>query len=518
MIRYTEGQTVGEWTVIKYEGKIKHRDRYLCRCVCGKEVSVQARTLTNGDSTSCGCMKAKNKHMDITGSKYGRLTVIRKDGTERNRTMWLCRCDCGKLFRCIGKNLVNGNTKSCGCINHGKGQIRKNIKGRTFGWLTAESYLGVVDGRSVWRCKCACGKTHDVQTYSLLSGIVKSCGCRHYKETDTYELAARFKKHPSTVVKAKKELFGALYVLNDREIKRLQEYFDARQRTPERSKGEIELCNFVASSCHFDVMVNDRELIAPKELDIYVPEKNLAVEFDGLYWHSEATGCTQGYHLSKTKACQEKGIRLIHIYDSEWRDKKDIVKSMIRSALGIYSRKIPARKCTVREVTDRQVVRDFFDSNHIQGAVYRHSLCLGLYYAGELVQACVFGKQHFGRDGSTELYRMVTLKDTQVLGGFSRLMSHCPYDSVVSYVSRRLFDASGYYAGGWVCDGTSAPSFCITDGVNTFSRHLFKKAAMLSRYDDLSEGMTEREMQVRHGFYRLWDCGTFRVRWNRQKA
>ena len=206
----------------------------------------------------------------------------------------------------------------------------------------------------------------------------------------------------------------------------------------------------------------------------------------------------------------------MHIYESEWRDKKDIVKSMLASALGIYERKEYARKLEVREVTNRKTVIDFFDNNHIQGAVHKYTLCLGLYKGDELLQAVVFGKQHFGKNGDFELYRMVTKINTQVLGGFSKLMEHCPYDKVVSYVALRMFDAKGYLAGKWKIAHQACPSFCITDGVNVYSRHLFKKEKCMEKFNNVTEDMTEREMQMKNGFYRLWDCGTYKVVWNRE--
>lgn len=131
------------------------------------------------------------------------------------------------------------------------------------------------------------------------------------------------------------------------------------------------------------------------------------------------------------------------------------------------------------------------------------------------MQVCVFGKQFFGRNGDIELYRMATKLNTQVLGGFSKLMKHCPWNTVVSYVALRMFDGRGYLAGKWKIEHIANPSFCITDGVNVYSRHLFKKEACLKKFDNVTEDMTEREMQVKNGFYRLWDSGTYKVRWTR---
>lgn len=510
-----KGKKFGYWTVVAYKGKVKSRDVWLCKCVCGKENVLQARTLLNGDTTSCGCVSNKKRVVSLKGKRFGRLVVSSFAYTKNRRAYWNCICDCGKQKIVSGHSLQSGNTTSCGCINHGIGQIRKNLKGKRFGHLTATKWLGVIDGRSIWECKCDCGNTTKVQGYSLLQGKIMSCGCKHYKESDTKELAEKYHRHTSTINLLKKQLFGEyVYVLNEKQLKVLDNYFNSCQQKG-YSKGEQKVLNFVKSIYNGNVLHNDRELIAPKELDIYIPEKHFAIEFDGLYWHSEVADCFSNYHLGKTKACMEKGVRLLHIYDSEWRDKQDICKSMIASALGIYERKEYARKCEVREIKDRKTVIAFFNANHIQGAVTKYSLALGLYKGDELLQAVVFGKQHFGKNGDMELYRMVTKINTQVLGGFSKLMEHSPFDTVVSYVALRMFDAKGYLAGKWKIESQAQPSFCITDGINMYSRHLFKKAECLKKFDNVTEDMTEREMQVKNGFYRVWDCGTYRVRWNR---
>lgn len=511
-----EGKKFGKWKVLSYEGKIKSRDVWLCECECGKRKIVQQRSLVNGTSVSCGCLREQKNRMSIVGQKFGKLSVVSFAYARNNHTYWNCICDCGNTFIASGKSMRSGNTSSCSCINHGKGQIRKNIKGKKFGFLEAVNYRGVINGHSVWTCKCECGNMVDVDISSLMSGNTLSCGCRHYPETDTKELAKLFNKHKSTINTVKNRLFGKGHnVLNEDEKERMRKYFDEVKRSKQVSKGEKEVASFVKSIYKGEVITNDRSVIAPKELDIYIPLKNLAIEYDGLYWHSEAGDCYSDYHLKKTNDCMNKGIRLMHIYSNEWEEKKSIVKSMIASALGVYERKEYARNLTVKEIKDKNTVIKFFDENHIQGAVHKYSLCLGLYKKDELLQAVVFGKQHFGKKGDTELYRMVTKKNTQVLGGFSKLMKHSPYNTVVSYVALRLFDAKGYLAGNWKIEHRAQPSFCITDGFCVYSRHLFKKNRCLEKFNNVTQDMTEREMQMRNGYFRLWDCGTYKVRWTR---
>ena len=255
--------------------------------------------------------------------------------------------------------------------------------------------------------------------------------------------------------------------------------------------------------------LNDRQTIKPFELDII--EGNIAVEFDGLYWHSNKP---KDYHLNKTKACENKDIRLIHIFEDEWRDKKEICKSLIRSALGKYERKYMARNLEFNTV-DKETAKQFLEENHIQGSC-RFIDAYGLYDNDELIQLVCFRKNFAQRNSKDiELARMVTKMGCQVVGGFSKLMKHCPYDYVTSFVDRRLFNASGYKNSGWNVIGESVPSYFYTDGVNRFNRQQYMKQTCIKMWPKLSQNLTEEEMCNANGLYRIYDCGCIKVEWHK---
>ena len=140
---------------------------------------------------------------------------------------------------------------------------------------------------------------------------------------------------------------------------------------------ENEILVFVSSIYGGKIKTNDRSVISPLELDEYIEEKKLAIELDGLYWHNDDVKPDYRYHLNKTELCEKVGIRLIHIFDSEWLNKKEIVKSRLKDVLGVFDKTVFARKCKVCEV-DSETSRKFQDTNHIQGAVGA-SVHLGLY-------------------------------------------------------------------------------------------------------------------------------------------
>ena len=121
------------------------------------------------------------KTNDLTGQKFGRLTVIKRIGRSKWRTpIWLCQCECGNIKDIRSKSLKNGETQSCGCLQKEKtSQISvKNLIGQKFGKLTVLYRAGPSNNREViWHCKCDCGKEIDVVAHSLTTGNTKSCGC-----------------------------------------------------------------------------------------------------------------------------------------------------------------------------------------------------------------------------------------------------------------------------------------------------------------------------------------------------
>ena len=276
------------------------------------------------------------------------------------------------------------------------------------------------------------------------------------------------------------------------------------------SVGEKEIYSFIKSIYNSEIIENDRKTIYPKELDIYIPKKNLAIEFDGLYFHSTKFGKDKNYHLSKTLACEEKGIRLIHIFEDEWLFKRPIVESIIKSALGIYEQKIFARKCVVKELDDK-TFKQFCNENHIQDEC-SSSERIGLFYNDELVQAVGFSKSRFSKN-ETELVRMVTKLNTQVVGGFSRLMKHFG-KNCISYIDRRLFDGKGYQSSGFKYVCTNRPNYYYVKELDRYHRMNFTKKNIAKKFPkEFDEKLTEEKNMKKLGFYRMYDCGTIKVKY-----
>ena len=220
------------------------------------------------------------------------------------------------------------------------------------------------------------------------------------------------------------------------------------------SDQEKELGEFVSSLCECEF--NNRTVIAPKELDIWIPSKNIAIEYNGEYWHdSDRVGKT--YHKDKTVSCEENGVQLLHIWAYDWINKHDIVKSIIRSKLG-KSDVLYARKCQVKIVSNSDV-RDFFNNTHLKG--HRNSsITFALMFNDEIVMAMSFSRH---REYEWELTRMASKLNTTVVGGMSRLLAafrkHTNARSVMSYVDRDISSGKSYYACGFELLKTTEPSY-----------------------------------------------------------
>ena len=273
------------------------------------------------------------------------------------------------------------------------------------------------------------------------------------------------------------------------------------------SKAELEILEFVQSLCP-DAIGSDRKQIAPFELDIFVPSKRVGIEHHGLIWHSDKY-THKNSHLNKLKLCQSSNIDLIQIYADEWENKQDIVKSLIASRLGVYEQRHYARKTQLKAVPTH-IARSFYNDNHMQG--YTHAKeHYGLYVDDVLLSMASFAPQRsILTNKSThdlELVRFVNKINTQVVGGFSKLLKAAKDRSIITYCDRRLFNGMGYRSVGfnWLRD--SQPSYYYTTGREREMRFKYQKHKLQSILETFDPKKSEGENMSDNGFYRIHDCG-----------
>jgi hypothetical protein len=295
-----------------------------------------------------------------------------------------------------------------------------------------------------------------------------------------------------------------------------------------KSSGEEAVSRFL--SIFTPVVQRDRTLIRPKELDIYLPEHKLAIEYCGEFWHSsgskEEEAAQRRKHIDKHKACAAAGIRLLTIYESEWLEHSLAIKRLLRNAVGKSKGKLMARKCKVREVS-HSAARDFYDDYHPQGGE-GNGVHYGLFWKGSLV-ACM--RFTFGANDRGKTKRAWTLTRyatrVTVAGGASRLFQafvreHTPAE-VKSFSDNRFFNGGMYKALGFTLEEELGPDYMVwspKNGLwskNHYQRRLIPKRlvghGVEDTFDPKTDPRTEAEMTYLMGCRRIYDCGKKRWVW-----
>jgi hypothetical protein len=276
-----------------------------------------------------------------------------------------------------------------------------------------------------------------------------------------------------------------------------------------KSHPEESVADYVASIYNGEIIRNSRSIIAPNELDIYIPEYKLAIELHGLFWHAEQKK-GKWYHRDKLLQCEECGIKLLQIYENEWADVntskvwKSIISHHINQSNVIYARKTEIRKPSKKEE------RLFLDQNHLQGFV--GSRCAyGLYYENQLVALMSFGKPRFNKAYDWELLRYCCALNTTVVGGASKVFKHFVSNntgSVITYADRRYSDGGLYRALGFDEKAPSPPcSQYIINWKETRNRMQFQKHKLVKILDDFDPKLTAYQNCLNNGYDRIWDAG-----------
>ena len=289
-----------------------------------------------------------------------------------------------------------------------------------------------------------------------------------------------------------------------------------RPKTYSSSKGEIEIVEYIKNVLNNNVKIieNSKNIIPPYELDIYLPDYNLAIEFNGLYWHSDKNNKDKFYHYNKTNLCLDKNIKLLQIFEDEWYFKKDIVKSIINSNLNIYEKIIYGRSCEFEIIGDKQLYKSFVDENHIQGYIHSRYM-FGLFYQNELVGIAGLDKSRYNKKFDYELIRLCFKKNYKIIGGFSKLIKNViKYFNgkltLISYVDRRYFDGSSYEKSNiFKFQGMTNPNyfyFNLNNG-KRYSRIQFQKHKLKDKLKYFNENLSEHENMILNNYTRVYDSG-----------
>lgn len=528
------GDRFGEWEVLSYEGNKK----YLCRCSCGTEKLVLRGNLLNGSSTSCG--HNKNHYGDLTGKQINEWTVLGKEGY-----LYKCQCSCGKIQLVGQKDLMSGRSKQCG---HGY-NIRTDITGQKFGKWTVLKYLG----NQMYLCQCSCENhtTRAIKKAALLNGQTTQCGCsKHDKAQQTLlerygdigpnrvnnprtpeqikavqqkeNLKAFILEHSDLGVIPQTDLATLLGVGLQRASALVKEYGleDLVQFNCTQSEDERNLARWLQSDLGCKVVTRDRQLLDGKEIDIYLPDYKIGIEYNGNYWHSYPVKDMK-YHQDKSIQAAKVGIRLIHIFEYEWKDSKiqekiknylyDIVKS--DSIDRIY-----ARNTVVSEISPAEQYK-FQDKYHLQGRATA-SIHLGIYCNADkdkkdLLGIMTFGKPRFTSQYEYELVRMCFKPKVSIVGGAQKMFKHfldmCKPKQILTYSDISKFTGGVYKQMGMKL---------VQDNSMTVPNYVWVRpqdSSFLNRYQTTkqklvdsgigSDDQTENDIMTWSGYVKVYDCG-----------
>lgn len=281
------------------------------------------------------------------------------------------------------------------------------------------------------------------------------------------------------------------------------------------SQGHKQISEFL-TSLGIEHLNNDRSIISPNELDIYIPTRKLAIEYDGLYWHREQS-VGKKYHIEKTQQCLQQGISLLHVFEDEWSNKQDVVKAIIKSKLGM-NQKIAARKTTIQQI-DHKTKKDFLNQYHIQGSDHHSGVDLGMLYDDRLVGVATFCKPRSVGvktrfEDYWELARMAFLPDTTVVGGVGKFLSHFKStgvaDGLYTFADLRYSNANNNgYNQLMVFSHLTTPNYWYFNAScqQKWHRYNFAKHMLPNKLPGFDPALTEFDNMTNHGFFRIWDCG-----------
>ena len=526
------GQQINEWYVIKYLGNQK----YLCRCSCGKEKAVYSSALRSGASKSCGHSGRVYEDVKV-GNTYGMLKVKRYLGDGK----WECKCKCGRSVTALGKYLKNGRIVSCG--NH----KMDDLTGKTFGYWKVIKYAGNLR----WTCQCKCGTIRDVLAQALKSGRSQSCGCGGQDVAANYREKMLAKYGDISINRANnpRQPWQIEIIANKNKLRQYLIDFEAKNnRKPtitdlsrlldtsfsplaklihkfefeslvdlysNFSMKELDLLNYIKQIYSGEIITHDREIIKPYELDIVIPEKHIALEFNGNYWHSELVIADKMYHSKKTELCNKAGYRLIHIFEYEWDLNNIKIKQFIYNVLD-QPNILYARNTKVVDISKEQA-DSFISEYHLQG-IAKANIFIGLIYNNELIGVMTFGPPRFNSKYQYELIRLAYKSGTRVVGGTSKMLKYFidkyKPQSIISYSDRAKFSGKTYTSIGMKHLLASKPGYVWSNGNNSV---VTRYNSMKHKLVDAGLGdnsQSETDIMISLGYYRIYDCGHNLFIWN----
>ena len=498
------GKTFGDWHVDSFAGN----HSWNCTCSCGKKSVVDGYQLRSGRSTSCG--HATTGFKDLTGQTIGDLKVVQYVGDHK----WNCICKCG-LPRVVDSWTLRTNVDKFGFYrcNH------KIAIGMRSGKLVVTKINA--DGTIV--CHCDCGKDIVLQRRQMQSGHNKSCGClrENVKSREDVLKAIKQFKDRTGVDPFAEDLANELEMGMTATYRYLDDY--GLRYLMDRtygSRGEAELASlYPGQTAHVRNILGD-----DRELDLYYPDRKIALEYNGSFWHS-ADRKAENYHQTKQLLCANKNIHLVQVFSYEWNNadtKKKIIDYLNSLMYPEKLTRVYARDVIVDDMIDQQEAYEFERLYHIQNkAVSSINIGLRDKDSHELLQLMTFGRPRFNSNYQYELIRYVNKSELAIVGGAEKMFSHFvkSYDpkQIISYCDLQKFTGKVYDRLGFKLDGITKPNYkwVSRDEKDVLSRYETQKKNLADFGYDI-DSMTEDDIMTLRGYFKVYDCGNLRFIWSPQ--
>lgn len=262
------------------------------------------------------------------------------------------------------------------------------------------------------------------------------------------------------------------------------------------SRTEKEIATFIKDNYKGIVVENDREVLNGKELDIYIPKKKLAIEYNGTYWHGyrpdTSISVKQFKKIIEEKRllCQKLGIRLITIDEADYIERKDVINRFLLDAI-LPRKRIYARECNIKELTTKEA-KQFFNEYHING--YRGGyIKYGLIYDGEIICAAVFGKN---KKYENECIRLAYKTGIDVIGGWEKIRKHFnkPF---LHYVNLKYFSG----------ENKTGCGYRVWLHKHLYSRQQTQKQKLVKLINNYDDSISDFQNCLNNGAIIIFDLG-----------
>jgi len=465
--------------------------RILCKCICGLEKPIDYRSLLNKVTNSCGCQTTKlreNSTLKIYGVKNASQSTF------------------------IRKKIESTSLERLGVRNPSQSELIKQKKVITLQQNYGDSY---VSSSQVPEIKMKIEQTN-LHRYGAKSPLESSIIQEKIIQTNLHKYGTKYQLSRPEVHKKSKETNLTNYGVENltqlpQNRNRLKIWCEENPEKLHSSKDELELLLWLQK--HYSGAKKFRK--QQNELDIYIPELKLGIEYNGLYWHSESVR-EKNYHLDKTKYFKDQEIRTIHIWSSDWQSRQDQVKSFLLSAINKNEHKIGARKCKVVWSDSKEEIKkahDLLDSTHIQGHTNSTKYAANVYCNNELLATATFGKHH--RNSKTWVLSRFTTKTNYTIQGIlskiSKLASKELKSDIVSWADYRLSTGNGYEKAGWKFEELLKPDyFYMKSGSD---KKVISKQSRQKKLVNTPKDITEHQHALQDGLLRVYDCGKIRYKY-----